>query len=355
MLITDNIIKNNFAESGGGIYCTNTEAQILNNIIRENVNEQRGGGIYIDSCLTIEIRNNDITDNDGSAIFCYNSFSIISSNRMVVNSGGGLRMDEGYDSYVSNNIIAENFSNLFGGGLYIRDSYPLMVNNVICNNSTSGEGGGIYSRDSQIIIENSILWGDSAEGSGDEIYYYGTEPSISYCDISGGWTGIGNIDTDPLFRDVQNLDFYLMALECGDTLDSPCIDAGNPGILDSLVDCAWGLGTIASDMGAFGGGDSTSSVIEIKVSKPQYFQLNQNYPNPFNSSTQINYALPQAAQVKIEIYDILGRRVAVIVDEDQQAGYHQVDWNAAGKSSGLYFYKIQAGNFIKSRKMVLLK
>ncbi|UCE65249.1 MAG: right-handed parallel beta-helix repeat-containing protein [Candidatus Zixiibacteriota bacterium] len=354
-MIFNNFIKNNSAVSGGGIYCENSDAQISDNKIRENVNEQRGGGIYVDTCLTIEILDNEITDNNGSAIFCSRSHSIVSGNSMIGNSGGGLRIDEGYDIFVSNNVIADNYSNFHGGGLYVVESQPFFINNIIYNNSTSGNGGGIYSRDSQVMIENSILWADSAEGSGDEIYYSGTVPSLIYCDIYGGWTGIGNIDTDPLFRDVQSLDFHLMAIECGDSLDSPCIDTGNPGVLDSLLDCSWGLGTSASDMGAYGGGDSTTSSIAIEPSLPKYFELKQNYPNPFNNSTQISYALPQAAHVIIEVYDILGRRVSVLVDEDQQAGYHQITWRAAGKSSGVYFYKLQTGEFTRTRKMILLK
>jgi hypothetical protein len=355
LLITDNIIKNNSAVSGGGIFCENADVQISDNKINENVNEQRGGGIYVDSCLTIRILKNEIMDNDGSAVFCYNSYSIISGNKMIGNSGGGLRMDEGYDSYVSNNIIAGNYSNLFGGGLYVMQSYPLLINNVIYNNSTSGDGGGIYSRDSQIMIENSILWADSAEGSSDEIYYYGTVPSLIYCDIFGGWAGIGNIDTDPLFRDAEGGDYHLMAIECGDSLDSPCIDTGNPEVLDSLLDCLWGLSTNISDMGAYGGGDSIASSIDVRNLMPQFFELKQNYPNPFNHSTQISYALPQAAHVILEVFDVLGRRVSVLVDEVQQSGYHQITWKAAGKSSGIYLYRIQAGNFKKTRKLILLK
>ncbi len=88
---------------------------------------------------------------------------------------------------------------------------------------------------------------------------------------------------------------------------------------------------------------------------PHQLQLLQNYPNPFNSSTTIEYALPQDAEVTIEIYDILGRRVETLVQEEQQAGYHQVVWDASDHSSGLYFYRIQAGEYAETRKMVLLK
>jgi hypothetical protein len=80
------------------------------------------------------------------------------------------------------------------------------------------------------------------------------------------------------------------------------------------------------------------------------FFLSQNYPNPFNATTVIRYNLPSQSEVIINIYDILGR-----VQGKQQAGYHQVVWDAGNHSSGLYFYRIQAGEYTETRKMVLLK
>jgi len=88
---------------------------------------------------------------------------------------------------------------------------------------------------------------------------------------------------------------------------------------------------------------------------PDKFSLLQNYPNPFNAQTTINYALPEAAQVTIEIFDLLGRKVETLVDGKQPAGYHQVIWNAFDQTSGIYFYKIQSGDYTETRKMVLLK
>lgn len=88
---------------------------------------------------------------------------------------------------------------------------------------------------------------------------------------------------------------------------------------------------------------------------PGEFALLGNYPNPFNNQAIIKYALPEPADVTIEIYDLLGRRVRTLSDGKQQAGYHQVTWNSEGQSSGVYFYKIQAGEFSKTDKMLLLK
>jgi hypothetical protein len=88
---------------------------------------------------------------------------------------------------------------------------------------------------------------------------------------------------------------------------------------------------------------------------PAKFSLSQNYPNPFNPSTSLSYALPEDCHVKIEIFDILGRRIETLVDAWQPAGNYTVLWNGEGKSSGLYFYRIDAGEFSAARKMLLLR
>ena len=81
----------------------------------------------------------------------------------------------------------------------------------------------------------------------------------------------------------------------------------------------------------------------------------QNYPNPFNLSTVIKYELPTQSRVTIDIYDILGRKVTTLRNDVQPAGYYQMRSNAQNLSSGMYFYKIQAGDFVETKKMILLK
>ncbi len=88
---------------------------------------------------------------------------------------------------------------------------------------------------------------------------------------------------------------------------------------------------------------------------PRAFELSQSYPNPFNAQTTIEYALPEAAHVTIEIYNLLGRKAETLVNQHQQAGYHQITWDASEVCSGVYFYKVQAGDFIEAKKMLLLK
>jgi PKD repeat protein len=88
---------------------------------------------------------------------------------------------------------------------------------------------------------------------------------------------------------------------------------------------------------------------------PDESGLIQNYPNPFNAQTTIEYGLIEASHVTIEIYDLLGNRVITLLNESQEAGYHQVTWNAESQSSGMYFYVIRAGDLVETRRMLLLK
>jgi len=81
----------------------------------------------------------------------------------------------------------------------------------------------------------------------------------------------------------------------------------------------------------------------------------QNYPNPFNARTTIEYALPEAGHVTIDVYDLLGRKIATLVDGYKDAGRHSVNWDAGTVASGIYFYKIQAGSNVEIRRMMLLK
>ena len=88
---------------------------------------------------------------------------------------------------------------------------------------------------------------------------------------------------------------------------------------------------------------------------PKEFLLSQNYPNPFNPTTTIKYALPHSENVGIKVFDILGREVSVLVDEFQQVGNYSVAFDASKFASGVYFYRIQAGSFVNTKKMMVIK
>jgi len=102
------------------------------------------------------------------------------------------------------------------------------------------------------------------------------------------------------------------------------------------------------------------SVNDSKNNIPSEYILSPNYPNPFNPSTMIRYSIPNAGKgemsnVKLILYDILGSKVATLVNEKQAAGNYEVKFDASNLSSGVYIYQLQSGGFLKSRKMLLLK
>jgi len=88
---------------------------------------------------------------------------------------------------------------------------------------------------------------------------------------------------------------------------------------------------------------------------PKVFSLSQNYPNPFNLVTKIDFEVPQTSKVTLKVYDILGRLVKTLVDENKEAGFYTVPFDGTNLASGVYFYRIEAGSFVSSKKMVLLK
>lgn len=114
----------------------------------------------------------------------------------------------------------------------------------------------------------------------------------------------------------------------------------------------------AADLGYVSGwGIQTSPLVDVLISAelPEYYELMQNYPNPFNPSTTIKYSISTTAQVKLVVFDILGREVAKLVDEEKKPGTYAVDLNASHLATGVYFYRLQAGGFVDVKKMMLLK
>ena len=128
----------------------------------------------------------------------------------------------------------------------------------------------------------------------------------------------------------------------------------------------WVAGANGSILRTINGGDNwinlqlnVVKVLEIEegisAEKPNEFHLSQNYPNPFNPRTVIRYTLPVTSYIDMSIYNVLGQKVATLVSERQQAGQHQVVWDANVYSSGIYYYKINTGDFSEVKKMMLIK
>ncbi len=104
-----------------------------------------------------------------------------------------------------------------------------------------------------------------------------------------------------------------------------------------------------------GGGVIIIAVNQIGTSVPTRYELYQNYPNPFNPSTVISFQLAVNSFASLKVYDLLGREVATLVNEQLKPGTYEVDWDGSNFSSGIYYYKLVAGDYTETKKMVLLK
>jgi hypothetical protein len=102
--------------------------------------------------------------------------------------------------------------------------------------------------------------------------------------------------------------------------------------------------------------EAVPTSIESGVTRqPGKYALYQNYPNPFNPTTKVNYELPITNYVELSIYNLIGQKIVTLVSEKQKAGHYQVEWDASSLSSGIYYYQITAGEFVQTKKMILIK
>ena len=258
--IAHNIITGNNGTYGGGVCCRNSGANIHDNLIANNTGLY-GGGIYAYQNVAT-ISNNTIEGNTASdwgggillqAADCNLYMNLIKDNTAV--TGGGIHYN--YSAgFTSNNFVTGNSAG-FGGGVVYEAANPVFVNNIVYENSASNSGGGFYCKlSAQPFVANSIIWENTATLYGPQVYTPDAAPDISYCTVQDGWEGAGNMASDPRFRDIEGGDFHLMAISEGYPIDSPCIDAGHPGIWDLTLDGMWGLGTYLSDIGLYGGRDT---------------------------------------------------------------------------------------------------
>jgi hypothetical protein len=163
---------------------------------------------------------------------------------------------------------------------------------------------------------------------------------ISRLDAAEHYLSLGNTF-------LANLNMYLFKLRVMilrtssmlSTADADALNYSADGVIDLIAE-----------------GDAQIQAINFKeLSTPKEYSLGQNYPNPFNPSTTIEYSIPKNSVVSLKIYDMLGKEVATLTDRYQEAGTYIVNWNASHLSSGVYFYKLSAGSFIETKKMILSK
>jgi len=122
----------------------------------------------------------------------------------------------------------------------------------------------------------------------------------------------------------------------------------NTGSISTYEGFLWGNLTVTGIKG-----DPVSN--EEEQNQSYTYQLYKNYPNPFNPSTNIEFSLPKSSNVKLIVYNVLGQKVATLIDGKMNTGKHSVSFNASNLSSGMYFYRLEAGDFVQVQKMLLVK
>jgi len=403
--IKNNRIENGyvgFAEPSGFIVSVNSENIIESNII---INPSMG---YCVICAAISIldgsncilRNNFIFQAYGDgygAVVASQSQYVSHNNTFVSNSRGYANLSS--DGIVSNDIIygssnavyidtnstiQVSYSDIEGGweGEGNIDADPLFCNqdggdytlaeNSPCigtgedgaNMGAFGIGCGSYnfsptefslsepSNNTAITVDESNVntgfitfsWGESSDANGDSLYYLMRATSAEI--------GDHGMDTNATSFDLSYMDIIEDMSESNVTAAT----------LEWTVHVTDGIDTLEADNAPFtlqvDGSNALSAYLEGLL--PDEFALQQNYPNPFNPVTTLRYDLPENGLVTIIIYDMLGREVKTLINQSQNAGYRTVIWNATndyGKpvSAGTYLYQIQAGEYISTKKMVLLK
>ncbi len=160
-------------------------------------------------------------------------------------------------------------------------------------------------------------------------------------------------------RKLTELGLDLVQGRHGDTLKVGLVDLDSSAVIEKgewvLISVPGEYEVVKAQAADMVHRDVSLAVKDGNPNLPTRFELSQNYPNPFNPVTTIEFALPKANAVKLTIFNILGQTVDVLVDREMPAGYHRVDWNASQYASGVYFYRIKAGEFLETRKMLLLK
>ena len=319
---------------GGGIFCINSSPTLRKLTIDANQSETSGAGLWFGHS------NSQLVD------------LVISNNVVIgedVGAGGGISINYNSDLILENIIVAGNEA-IYGAGIELWSySKPMLQGVTITDNTGSYGSGLLLSSGCHLTLINSIIWGNSLQDL--EIGFGGNPPdTVSiYCTLLAGgqdsiithdngtiYWGEGNIDADPLFCNTNSGDYTLAE-------NSPCVGTGN--------NCA--------TMGAFGVGCEAILSIDKDII-PLQFVLHQNYPNPFNPLTTLSYDLPEDALVHITIYDMMGRQVKTLINDQQTAGHTSLQWNATNNDgspvpAGIYLYILQAGELKQAKKMVLLK
>jgi nitrous oxidase accessory protein NosD len=331
--------------------------------------------------LSNQIENNVFEDNFGCGILfehtvdVHHNSTVVQGNRMSINDlGMSMIMSQSneisYNSIESNSGLGISLEMCLGGG----DSNVFHHNNFVSNHGgqvqASDIGGGVdYWYES--TGEEGNYWSDytgsddDGDGIGDTPYYIeGGESQDLYPlmeplqstiqgGISDGLEPIEGVHVQAMGTEIDdytdNDGIYSLESLCAGNYD---ISFSHPMYEDTVVQAAPTTLDHVTDL------DVIMRIItdtDEGDAVPHVFALYQNYPNPFNASTTISYRLNSASDVTVEIYDVLGGRIETMVQGDQPPGDYSIVWDARDRPSGVYFYRIEAGEYSETRKMVLMK
>lgn len=364
-------IRNGYANSGAGIHINGADPHIYRCVIEHNIAESsngQGGGIRLGESEAIvencTIRFNsalggDMNNGTGGGIHMYNSSASVLNCIITDNDATGFNAGiscAGGTAVIAGCLITRNRSHTTAGAGF-QDTDVYFVNNTVAGNIASpGLMGGVYFIRSTLTLMNCIIWfnRDSA-GTAYNFNGWGSTVGITYNNIQGGYNAQPIMDADPLFENMAAGNFRLSA-------DSPCIDAGAPAPVPTATDLDGnyrvhdgdGDGVTLIDMGAYEYG---SMLVDVKDSDaeavPDICILEQNYPNPFNGETVITFSLPRDGRVTLTLFDIMGRKVAVLADGVLRAGTHRHTWNAAGLPSGVYLCRLISETHTETIRLLL--
>jgi photosystem II stability/assembly factor-like uncharacterized protein len=282
----------------------------------------------------------------------------------VVNDNGVLRSSDNGRSWipVNNGLPIGSFISLASNG---NDLYTGMASNGEVFRSTddgmswfySGNGLPSNSHIAALAVKESNVYAGIGSGEG---VYYSSDSGENWAKISAS-TSIGQVWT--LALDDSNI--FVGSIGTGVFLtqdNGTSWRAVNEGLthlnIRSLL--------VTSDKYLYAGttngfvcsrpiAEMLTDVEDQRNEIPFHFLLEQNYPNPFNPSTKIKYSVPQSSNVIIKVFDILGNEIETLVNEEKPVGTYEITWYTATLPSGIYFYKLQAGSFVETKKMILLK
>lgn len=371
VIFTDNVITNNRAATqGGALACTYSSPVFINCTVYEN-NSSYGGAVYAAYSSSVHASRSTFDNNTaiyGGAFFIKENSELNITNSLfrgnsADNSGGVVYLSQSslkiYNSLCDANIAG------YGGSFTYTYGHVFAANNTFVNNRALIYGGSIYHTfTNDAVYMNNIFWNNTADSLGNQVYFMQSNSAeFRYCLIQGDRFGFAgdsislvyenNISSDPFFTMSGNLPYTLQsgspALEAGtpDTtgLSIPPYDLNdNPRILFDRI-----------DIGAYEGPYAALGITDEKSVIPASVRLLGNYPNPFNPLTIIAYELFEKATVRITIFNALGEKVKELVNVQQDPGYYTLKFDGTNMASGIYFYQLQAGSFVQTKKMVLLQ